>query len=124
MPRRVLTLILLAVLSGLTLATALGGLFSIGWLTVAFGLFLFSGLVWVVADIPTQYRVKRLFAALPPGEGALPPELSRVLWLRLGLNLFAVVPLLVVFLLMVHKPDLPAPLRPAAGTRLGAPAAR
>lgn len=104
-------LVLLVVLSGLTLATALGGLWSMGWLTAAFGLFLLSGLVWVAADIPTQYRIKRLFAAVPPRTETLPPELTRVLWFRLGLNVFAIVPLLVVFGLMVHKPDLPALLR-------------
>jgi uncharacterized membrane protein len=101
-------LILLSVVSGLVLAAGLGGLFAIGWLTLAFALFIGSGVVWIAVDIPTQYQVKRLFAGVPPGADALPPELMRVLRFRLGLNCMAVVPLLVVFALMVHKPRLPA----------------
>jgi uncharacterized membrane protein len=92
-------LIVVALTSGMMLATFLGGPFSMGWLTLAFGLFALSGLVWVVVDIPTQRGIKRILAA--------PPELQRLLRFRLGLNLFAIVPLLVVFFLMVQKPELP-----------------
>jgi uncharacterized membrane protein len=75
-------LILVAVLSGLMLGTLLGGVFSMGWLTLAFGLFVLSGLVWVAFDIPTQKRVKRIFAELPAGGGAgdeVPEELVRAI---------------------------------------------
>ena len=101
-------LILLSVLSGLMLAAVRGGLLSMGWLILAFGLFLLSGLVWVSLDIPSQYRVKRMFAAVPAGSATLPPELMGALRFRLRLNLLAILPLLVVFGLMVHKPELPA----------------
>lgn len=104
-------LVLLSVVSGLALATALGGLFTMGWLLVAFSLFVVSGVVWVAVDVPMQYRVKRLLAEVPPGSERLSPELGRVLRRRLALNVIAIVPLLVVLLLMAHKPELPS-LRP------------
>ncbi len=100
-------LIVVALTSGMMLATFLGGLFSMGWLTLAFGLFALSGLVWVVVDIPTQRGIKRIFATLSDDASDAPPELLRLLRFRLGLNLFAIVPLLVVFFLMVQKPELP-----------------
>lgn len=100
-------LILVSLLSGLVLGTVLGGIFSIGWLASAFALFVLSGLVWVTLDIPTQYKVKRLFAETPAESETLPPELLRVLRFRLRLNVFAIALLFVVFYLMVHKPELP-----------------
>ena len=101
-------LVLLSLLSGLLLGTVLGGIFSIGWLASAFALFVLSGLVWVTLDIPTQYKVKRLFAETPEESPTLPDELLRVLRFRLRLNVFAIALLSVVFYLMVHKPELPA----------------
>ncbi len=111
-------LILVALTSGMMLATFLGGPFSMGWLTLAFGLFVLSGLVWVVVDIPTQRGIKRIFATLPDDAGEAPPELLRLLRFRLGLNLFAIVPLLVVFFLMVRKPEVPG-FRGVGGERGG-----
>lgn len=104
-------LILVAVLSGLMLGTLLGGVFSMGWLVLALALFVLSGVVWLAFDIPSQYRAKKLSAALPSGETTIAPELLRVLRFRRSLNLITIVPLLVVFGLMVHKPDI-AILRP------------
>jgi uncharacterized membrane protein len=101
-------LILVSLLSGLVLGTVLGGIFSMGWLASAFALFVLSGLVWVTLDIPTQYKVKRLFAETPVESETLPPELLRVLRFRLRLNVFAIALLFIVFYLMVHKPELPA----------------
>ncbi len=100
-------LIVLSVLSGVTLSLILGDLWQIGWLSLGFALFLLSGLVWVLSDIPTQYRVKRLVAGLEPGDEAIPPELVRLLRLRLRISLAGVLPLAVVFALMVYKPELP-----------------
>lgn len=100
-------LILVSVLSGIMLGTILGGVWNIGWLSVAFSLFLFSGAVWLVADIPTQYQVNKLFASVAPGEQTLPPRLMKLLWFRLGINCFSVIPLLIIFVLMIHKPEVP-----------------
>lgn len=99
-------LVLTAVLSGLMLGTMLGGVFSMGWLLLAFGLFALSGLVWVALDIPSQRRAKTLLAALPLATEAVPAELLRLLRFRLGLNVFAILVLLAVLVLMVHKPAL------------------
>ena len=99
-------LILIAVLTGVTLGTFLGGVFSMGWLTLAFGLFILSGVAWIAVDIPTQARVRRIFSELAPATHDVPRELLRVLRLRLWLNLLAIVPLLIVLYLMVQKPDL------------------
>jgi len=105
-------LIILSLISGLMLAFILGELWTIGWLSTAFVLFMLSGLFWIVSDIPTQYKVKRLMASLKDGsEGggqALPEELSRLLRLRWWISLGGVVPLVAVFALMVYKPDIPA----------------
>lgn len=101
-------LILLTVVGGLSLSFRLGELMQIGWLSVSFVLFLLSGLVWVISDIPTQYRVKRLIAAMQPEDQTLPAELVRVLKLRWWIGIAGVLPLIVVFFLMVYKPDMTA----------------
>ena len=98
----------LSVISGLMLGAIIGDMWRIGWLSVGFVLFLFSGLVWVASDIPTQYRVKRLLASLDPSGQALPAELTRLLKLRWWIGLAGVVPLVAVFALMIYKPDVPA----------------
>lgn len=96
-------LILISLISGLMLGTVLGGVWTLPWLSRAFLLFLFSGAVWIAADIPTQYKINRLFRDIRDDEPP-PPKLLRWLWFRVGLNIFAIVPLLMVFFLMVHKP--------------------
>ncbi len=100
-------LIIVSVVSGIMLGTILGGVWSMGWLSISFLLFLLSGLVWIVADIPSQYRMNRLFEALQPGCESLPPELKRLLWRRMGINFMGSAPLLIIFFLMVHKPEMP-----------------
>lgn len=101
-------LILVSLLAGLVLAAAGGGIAETGWLSWSLALFIFSGAFWVLSDIPTQYRVKRLMAALDPAAPALPPELVRLLRLRWRISLAGVAPLVAVFAFMVYKPDLPA----------------
>lgn len=101
-------LIVISLLAGLSLAFAMGELWEIGWLSWAFLLFILSGLVWILSDIPTQYRVKRLMAALDPADTALPEELVRLLKLRWRIGIAGVAPLVIVFLLMVYKPGIPA----------------
>ncbi len=101
-------LIILSVLSGLSLGFMMGDLWQIGWLSVGFVLFLLSGIFWVVSDIPTQYKVKRLTALLDPADQVLPAELARLLRLRWWISLAGVAPLVVVFALMVYKPDIPS----------------
>jgi uncharacterized membrane protein len=101
-------LIILSLVSGLSLGFMMGELWEIGWLSLGFVLFLLSGLIWVASDIPTQYRVKRLMAALDPADSTLPEELVRLFKLRWWVGLAGVAPLVVVFALMVYKPDIPA----------------
>ncbi len=100
-------LILLSVISGIMLGTILGGVWTIGWLSIAFTLFMACGIFWLVADIPTQYRVNLLFREVAPGARSLPAPLTRLLWLRMGINLASIAPLLFIFYLMIHKPELP-----------------
>lgn len=101
-------LIILSVLGGLSLSVRLGELWQIGWLSVSFLLFLLSGVFWIVSDIPTQYKIKTLIANLEPEDPTLPDELVRLLKLRLWIGLAGVVPLVVVFILMVYKPEIKA----------------
>jgi len=100
-------LIIVSVGSGVMLSVILGDLWQIGWLSWAFVLFLLSGLFWIVSDIPTQYRVKKLVAGLYPEDATIPAELTRLLKLRWWISLAGVVPLGVVFAFMVYKPELP-----------------
>jgi uncharacterized membrane protein len=99
-------LILLAVISGISLGTILGGIWTLGWLSVAFVLFLFSGALWIAIDIPTQYKINRLFQGVEKEALSLPRNLTRLLWARMGINLFTLLPLLVIFYLMIHKPQI------------------
>jgi uncharacterized membrane protein len=99
-------LIIVSLISGITLSTIIGDMWQIGWLSLAFLLFSFSGVVWVVSDIPTQYRVKRLMAEVDPSAESLPAELIRILRMRLRISIAGVAPLVVVFALMVYKPDI------------------
>jgi len=101
-------LIILSVLGGLSLSVHIGELWQIGWLSVSFLLFLFSGFLWIVSDIPTQYRIKQLISDLKPGDPTLPDELIRLLKLRWWISLAGVVPLIIVFILMVYKPEIMA----------------
>ncbi|RPI07521.1 MAG: DUF2269 family protein [Acidobacteriales bacterium] len=101
-------LIILSVIAGLALSFAMGNLWQIGWLSAGFVLFLLSGLFWVASDIPTQYKVKKLMGQLDPADQALPKELTRLLKLRWWIGLAGVAPLVIVFALMVYKPDIPA----------------
>ncbi|MDP3180169.1 MAG: DUF2269 family protein, partial [Spirochaetaceae bacterium] len=101
-------LIILSVISGLMLSFILGDLWQIGWLSTSFILFLLSGFIWVASDIPTQYKVKNLMASLNPADQALPEELARLLKLRWWISLAGVAPLVIVFALMVYKPNIPA----------------
>jgi len=99
-------LVILSLVSGLSLGFMMGELWEIGWLSLGFVLFLLSGLIWVASDIPTQYKVKRLMAALDPADPVLPEELVRLFRLRWWVGLAGVAPLVVVFALMVYKPDI------------------
>jgi len=99
-------LIILSLIGGLSLSFRLGELMQIGWLSVGFLLFLLSGLVWVITDIPTQYKVKKLIADIQPENQSLPAELIRLMRQRRWIGIAGVLPLVVVFYLMVYKPDM------------------
>ena len=100
-------LIVLSVVSGLMLSFIMGNMWEIGWLSTGFILFLLSGIFWVVSDIPTQYKVKNLMAGLDAADESLPAELVRLLKLRWWVSLAGVLPLVIVFVLMVYKPNFP-----------------
>ncbi len=101
-------LIILSVLGGLSLSVSSGDLWQIGWLSVSFVLFLFSGILWVVSDIPTQYKIKQSISMLKPEDETLPAELIRLLKLRWWISMAGVVPLIIVFMLMVYRPEIRA----------------
>ncbi len=98
-------MIVVTVVSGIMLSVILGGIWRIGWLSLAFLLFIFSGMVWVGSDIRTQYRIRKLIADVDPRARALPRELTRLLKLRLWISTAGVIPLIAVFILMVYKPE-------------------
>ena len=99
-------MIVISLIAGIMLSIMLGDMWQIGWLSLAFLLFVFSGLVWVVSDIPTQYKIKKLISDVDPGAQAFPQELMRLLKMRLWISIAGVVPLLAVFVLMVYKPEI------------------
>jgi uncharacterized membrane protein len=101
-------LIILSVVGGLSLSVHLGELWQMGWLSVSFLLFMLSGAVWIVGDIPTQYKTKRVIASLKPEEQTLPDELLRLLKQRWWISMAGVVPLVIVFILMVYRPEITA----------------
>jgi len=101
-------LIILSLLGGLSLSFGMGELWGIGWLSVSFLLFLLSGIFWVVSDIPTQYKIKRIISSLKPEDHALPDELIRLLKLRWRISLAGMLPLIVIFVLMVYQPEIKA----------------
>lgn len=101
-------LIILSLISGIMLTIILGGMREIGWLSLAFLLFVLSGVVWVAGDIPTQYKIKKLIANVDPDAESLPEALMRLLRMRLWISMAGVVPLVAVFILMVYKPPIPA----------------
>ncbi len=99
-------LIILTLIGGLSLSFRLGELMQIGWLSVSFLLFVLSGVIWVVTDIPTQYKVKRLLAAIRPEDQTLPAELIRIMKLRWWIGIAGVLPLVIAFVLMIYQPDM------------------
>ena len=101
-------LIILSLLGGLSLSFNMGGLWDIGWLSVSFVLFIVSGVIWIVSDIPTQYKIKQINANLKPEDQTLPDELIRLLKLRWHISIAGVVPLVIAFILMVYKPEIRA----------------
>ncbi len=101
-------LIIVSLVGGLSLSFNLGELWQIGWLSVSFLLFILSGIIWIASDIPTQYKVKKLLSRLNPEDQSLPDELIRLLKLRWWISMAGVLPLVVVFILMVYKPDMTA----------------
>ncbi len=101
-------LIIVSVLAGLSLSYSMGELWKIGWLSVSFLLFLLSGIFWIVSDIPTQYKIKQLSSSLKPEDQTLPDELVRLLKRRWWISIAGVAPLVIVFILMVYKPEIKA----------------
>ena len=99
-------LIIASVVTGVILTTMYGKMGEVGWLLLAFIPFLLSGAVWIISDIPTQYKIKRGMEHLGTSSEAIPEDLLRLLRLRLWISLGGVLPLIAVFVLMVYKPEI------------------
>ncbi|MDC7223122.1 MAG: DUF2269 family protein [Spirochaetales bacterium] len=99
-------LIILSLLSGLMLTTLHGDIWQIGWLALSFLLFILSGIVWISLDIPTQYKIKQSLKTMESDENPLPAEFIQLLRKRLFISLAGMIPLLMVFILMVYKPEI------------------
>ena len=99
-------MIIISLITGIMLGylKGQGEILSVGWLVVSFSLFILSGIVWAAADIPTQYKVKRLTETLEPDAKEMPDELMRLLWLRMKIGLAGTLPLLAVFIINVYQP--------------------
>ena len=76
-----------------------------GWLTVMYGLYVLAGVCWLKV-VQLQYRMKDLVIAAADNGEELPPDYHRAMktWFVLGWPAFA--SLIVIFVLMVMKPDL------------------
>ncbi|MBB6480004.1 DUF2269 family protein [Spirochaeta isovalerica] len=98
-------LIILSVISGIILTQIYGDFLHTGWLFLGFSLFVLSGVIWIISDIPGQYKIKKLLAEVDPESDILSEELMDLLKKRLRVSLAGVVPLIFVFILMVYKPD-------------------
>ncbi len=96
-------MLIISIIAAIMLSLMLGDIWQIGWLSLAFFLFLFSGLVWVISDIPTQYKIKTLIKNADPDAQVLPQELLRILKMRIWISIAGVFPLIVVFFLMIYK---------------------
>jgi len=101
-------LIFVTVLTGIMLTANIGKIWQIGWLSYAFIIYVFSGVTWIVLDIPTQYKIKNLMKEVKPDSSDLPDDLQTLLAKRLKISLLGTIPLLIVFILMIYKPELPA----------------
>ncbi len=99
-------LILCAATSGIMLAHLYGGIWTIGWISYSLSAFLLSGIFWLAADIPTQYKIRKALQIESETSDLFSPSLLRLFWLRMGINLISLIPLLFVFYLMVHKPEM------------------
>ena len=95
--------VLIAV-SGPILAEDLGGVGGPAWLTLGFGLFVASGVIWVAALIPIQVAQARM-ARRFRNEAVVPPGYWRLanLWAVFG-TIATLLPLANLYL-MVAKPD-------------------
>ncbi len=100
-------LIFVGVLSGLMLGTSMGGIWSQGWMSLAFVLLIFAGAVWVIADLPMQYKLVRLFSEHERTQNISPEQFRKLYRQRMVVNILGTAPLLVIFGLMVFKPDIP-----------------
>jgi uncharacterized membrane protein len=86
----------------------MGELWQIGWLSVSFLLFLLSGIIWIVSDIPTQYKTKKLISRATEEDIPLQDELLHILKMRFWISIAGVLPLIVVLILMIYKPEITA----------------
>jgi uncharacterized membrane protein len=95
--------VVLIIVSGQVMAERFGGVFGPVWLTIGWGLFIASGVIWVAILIPIQVLQSRL-AGRFRAEAAVPQRYWRLatLWSVFG-AVATVLPLINLYL-MVFKP--------------------
>lgn len=99
-----LLMILVSLSSGILLTLLMGDIKEISWLFYSFLLFILSGVIWLIGDITTQYKIRKLVKNISPDTKPLPTELTKLLKMRICISLADVAPLLIIFYLMVYKP--------------------
>jgi uncharacterized membrane protein len=102
-------MIIISLIGGILLSIRMGNIWEIGWLAWGFILFVLSGVVWVISDIPSQYKIKARLEKVDPAAETLPDEVMGLLRTRLWISLAGVLPLAAVFYLMIYKPEITAP---------------
>jgi uncharacterized membrane protein len=98
--------VILLIYNGMTLASRLGGIYQLGWITAGFSILGLSGIVWVGFLVRYQWRMFQLSRQAVESGGPLPEEFFKILrrWYFWGLAA-TLLPLAALFL-MVTKPKL------------------
>lgn len=96
--------IILQLVTGIAMVISVGFPSSSPWLVVSYALFALAGACWIPV-VKIQMRVAKLAEAAAKDKKPLPDDYfnKMKLWYRLGWPAFIAV--LVIFYLMVHKPD-------------------
>jgi uncharacterized membrane protein len=98
--------ILLLLANGQILAQAAWGGLSASWIVLAFGLFIFSGIVWIAFLVRFQHRLIQLSAQPVGGTAPLPTAFFQVLHTWYIAGMIATLSPIVSLILMVVKPAL------------------
>ena len=95
-------------LTGVLLAQTVGYSLWQGWIVWSIALYLFTGAFWLPV-VWMQMRMRDLAAAAVKADAPLPAAYHRLFWTWFGFGFPAFAAVLVVFWLMLARPDLPSP---------------